>query len=206
MSKASYAPKPKWFILPFPLKNPFKNTIFQVITTVSLSKDAPKEGKRFSSFGEGRGGEITFAAAQEKIRKYCAYQERCPNDVWQKLREWQIEKGKAKQLLKTLVSEGYINEERFAKAFVRGKFKIKSWGIVKITHELRKKNISESCIAQALKEIDTELYKGTLNKLAQQYLAKHKTETAFVQKQKLFRYLLSKGYQGDEIRDFMNKR
>jgi regulatory protein len=140
---------------------------------------------------------ITFTAAQEKIRRYCAYQERCPSDVRQKLWEWQIEKEKAEKLLKELISEGYINEERFAKAFARGKFKIKSWGIAKITNELRKKGIGETCITQALKEIDAEAYQETLQKLTQQWLAKHKTETGFAQKQKLFRYLLSKGYYVD---------
>ena len=165
-----------------------------MITTVFLNKDkAPlnhlEGGKRAGK------GEITLAVVQEKIRKYCAYQERCPNDIRQKLREWQIEKEKAEQLLKALISEGYINEERFARAFVRGKFKIKSWGIAKITNELRRKNISESCITQALKEIDAEAYKETLDRLTRQWLAKHKTEPEFVRKQKLFRYLLSKGYK-----------
>ena len=140
---------------------------------------------------------ITIAVAQEKIRKYCAYQERCQSDVRQKLREWQIDKEKTEQLLKQLVHEGYINDERFAKAFARGKFKIKSWGIAKITNELRRRNISENCIAVALQEIDAQSYKETLTKIASQWLAKHKTETEFARKQKLFRYLLSKGYQVD---------
>ena len=138
-------------------------------------------------------------AVQEKIRKYCAYQERCLSDVRQKLQTWQIEKKEAEQLIKELTAEGYINEERFAKAFVRGKFKIKSWGIAKITNELRRKGIPNTCITQALKEIDAKAYQQTLNKLTQQWLAKHKTEQEFVQKQKLYRYLLSKGYQGEAL-------
>jgi regulatory protein len=163
-----------------------------VITTASLNKKTslnPPEGRKPSPPLEGLG---------EAIRKYCAYQERCPNDVRQKFYEWKIEKQKAEQLLKELISEDYINEERFAKAFVRGKFRIKSWGIAKITNELRRKGISENCIAQALQEIDAEAYKETLEKLTQQWLAKHKTETEFVRKQKLFRYLLSKGYKINE--------
>jgi len=142
---------------------------------------------------------ITFVVAQEKIQKYCAYQERCQSEVRQKLREWQIEKEKAEQLVKQLVSENYINDERFAKAFARGKFKINSWGIARITYELRRRNISENHIAQALKEIDAQTYKDTLTKITNQWLAKHKTETEFVQKQKLFRYLLSKGYRGEDL-------
>ncbi|MCL2131318.1 MAG: RecX family transcriptional regulator [Lentimicrobiaceae bacterium] len=147
---------------------------------------------------------VATAALQEKIRRYCAYQERCPSDVRQKLYQWQIETKKAEKLLKDLVSDGYVNEERFAKAFVRGKFKIKSWGIAKITAELKKKSISGSCIAKALEIIDTEAYKETMSKLAKQWLSKHKTETEFVQKQKLFRYLASKGYKTDEVSDFIN--
>ena len=148
---------------------------------------------------------VTFEKAQEKIRKYCAYQERCQDDARQKLREWQIEPKKAEQLVKSLVAEGYINDARFAKAFVRGKFKIKSWGTAKIVYELKRKNISEDCIAQALNEIDKDSYREILQKLAQQWLAKHKTETDFVRKQKLFRYLLSKGYKGGEIEWCLNQ-
>ena len=148
---------------------------------------------------------VVFTAAREKIRRYCAFQERCRDDVRQKLREWQIEAGKAEQLIKELVAEGYINEERFAKAFARGKFKIKSWGIAKIVYDLKRRNISEDCIALALKEIDGETYQATLHKLAKQWLAKHKTETDLVRKQKLFRYLLSKGYKSDEIERCLNR-
>ena len=146
---------------------------------------------------------VTFEAAVEKIQRYCAYQERCQDEVRQKLREWQIEPPKAEQLIKELVSDGFVNDERFAKVFARGKFKIKSWGIAKITSELKKRGISDNCIAKALKEIDTEAYQATLNKLAQQWLLKHKMEPEFVRKQKLFRYLVSKGYQMDEIWDFI---
>jgi len=149
---------------------------------------------------------VTVEEAAEKIQRYCAYQERCQSEVRQKLREWQIEPKKAEQLIKELVSDGFVNDERFAKVFARGKFKIKSWGIAKITNELKKRGISDNCIAQALKEIDTAVYQATLTKLAQQWLSKHKTEPEFVQKQKLFRYLISKGYQIDEVWDFINKQ
>jgi regulatory protein len=147
---------------------------------------------------------VNFEAAAEKIQRYCAYQERCQNDVRQKLREWQIETKKAEQLIKELVSEDFVNDERFAKAFARGKFKIKSWGIAKITNELKRRNISGDCIAQALKEIDADAYKETLQKLAKQWLSKQKAETEFIRNQKLFRYLLSKGYKTDEVWDFVN--
>jgi len=149
---------------------------------------------------------VPFEAAAEKIQRYCAYQERCRSEVRQKLREWQIEPKKAEQLIKELVSDGFVNDERFAKVFARGKFKIKSWGIAKIANELKKRGISDSCIAQALKEIDTEAYQATLTKLAQQWLQKYKSEPEFVRKQKLFRYLLSKGYQSGEVWDFINKQ
>jgi len=146
---------------------------------------------------------VTFEAAAEKIHRYCAYQERCQSEVRQKLREWQVEPQKAEQLIKGLISEGFVNDERFAKVFARGKFKIKSWGIAKITNELKKRGISDDCIVQALKDIDAEAYQATLNKLAQQWLSKYKTDPEFVRKQKLFRYLVSKGYQMDEVWNFI---
>ena len=135
----------------------------------------------------------------EKIKRYCAYQERCKQDVRFKLNEWGIEDNKIKQIINDLVSEGYINEERFANAFVRGKFNIKSWGTQKIIAELKRRNIENTCIQQSLNEIDKELYQEKLNKLASKWLNEHKSEAKQEQKQKLFRFLFSKGYEQNDI-------
>ena len=136
----------------------------------------------------------------EKIKRYCAYQERCKQDVRFKLKEWGIDETKIKQIINDLVSEGYINEERFANAFVRGKFNIKSWGTQKIIAELKRRNIDNACIQQSLNEIDKELYQEKLNKLASKWLNEHKHVTNNDKKQKLFRFLFSKGYEYEDVK------
>jgi len=135
----------------------------------------------------------------EKIKRYCAYQERCKQEVYYKLKEWGIEEEKIKKIINELISEDYINEERFAKTFVRGKFTIKSWGTQKIIAELKRRNISSSCIKQAIDEIDDELYVEKLNKLASKWLNEHKKGSKQELKEKLFRYLFSKGYEQDKV-------
>lgn len=142
---------------------------------------------------------------KDKIKRYCAYQERCKQDVYSKLREWKIEDNKIQPIINELVKEGYINEERFAIAFVRGKFNVKSWGNQKIIAELKRRNISDSCIKKAMNEIDKKLYKEKLNKLTEKWLNEHKKGTKEEQKQKLFRFLFSKGYEQDDILSLINK-
>jgi len=148
---------------------------------------------------------ITTLQALEKAKKYCANQEHCQFDVRIKLFTWNINGEKAEWIIGELICEGYLNEERFARAFARGKFNIKSWGKQKITTELKKRNISEYCIQKALSEINEENYSTRLKDIAEKWLNKHKNETLIAKKQKLFRYLASKGYQTDEIWNFINK-
>ena len=147
---------------------------------------------------------VTVLQALEKTKNYCAMEEHCQFDVRRKLFSWNIEGEKAEWIIGELICEGYINEERFAKAFARGKFNIKSWGKQKITNELKKRNISNYCIRQALLEINEDNYTERLHDIALKWLDKHKSETSIAKKQKLFRYLISKGYQMNEVLDFLN--
>lgn len=148
---------------------------------------------------------VTVLQALEKAKHYCAAEEHCQFDVRRKLFAWGITEEKAEWIIGELICEGYINEERFARAFARGKFNIKSWGKQKIVTELKKRNISDYCIGQALSEIDEENHVERLCILGEKWLDKHKSETAIAKKQKLFRYLISKGYPMNEIWDFINK-
>ena len=148
---------------------------------------------------------VTTLQALEKAKKYCAAQEHCQFDVRRKLFAWYIEEEKAEWIIGELICDGYINEERFARAFARGKFNVKSWGKQKITSELKKKNISDYCIREALSEISEENYTSRLGEIAAKWLEKRKGETSITKKQKLFRYLASKGYQMDDIWNYINK-
>ena len=148
---------------------------------------------------------FSFSQIMEKIKRYCAYQERCKQDVRCKLKEWAVDRDKTEDVVNQLVSEGYVDEERFAVVFVRGKFNIKSWGTQKITAELKRRNISDFCIKQALNEIDKKLYSEKLTKLGHKWLNEHKQDSVLIQKQKIFRYLFSKGYEQQDIWGFINE-
>ena len=148
---------------------------------------------------------ITVLQALEKAKHYCAAEEHCQFDVRRKLFAWRIEEEKAEWIIGELICEGYINEERFARAFARGKFNIKSWGKQKIVTELKKRNISDYCISQALLEVEDEHFIKRLHILAEKWLDKHKQESSTAKKQKLFRYLVSKGYPMNEIWDFIHR-
>src|ERR1700704_6676060 len=114
--------------------------------------------------------------ALQKIKHYCGYQERCQTEVKEKLYSMGLWKKDVEEILSQLIEENYLNEERFAIQFARGKFRMKQWGKGKILYELRQKKISEYCIKKAIKEIDDDAYQKILQKLASQKLALLKTE------------------------------
>src|SRR5688500_741234 len=97
-----------------------------------------------------------------KARNYCAYQERCQQEVRDKLYEWGLWPEAVENIIVELITDNFLNEERFATTFAGGKFRIKKWGRVKIKLELKKRKISEYCIKQAMKEIDEKDYLKTL--------------------------------------------
>ena len=102
--------------------------------------------------------------ALKKAYKFCAYQERNQQEIRDKLYEWGLHKQDVEQIISQLISEGFINEERFAIAYAGGKFRIKHWGKIKIKLALKQKNISEYCINKALREINNRDYQKTLEK------------------------------------------
>ena len=108
-------------------------------------------------------------SAQEALKKackYCAYQERSQQEVRDKLYELGLHKKDVELIISQLVTEGFINEERFAIAYAGGKFRIKQWGRIKIKYELKKKQVSEYCIKKALQQIKEDEYHEVLKKLA----------------------------------------
>ncbi len=110
-------------------------------------------------------------------------------------------------LLSRLIEENYLNEERFARQFAGGKFRIKQWGRVKIKHELKQKQVSEYCIKKAMKEIDEEAYMKTLRKLATQKWKSLKAAgvNRFVKLGKTTAYLLQKGYESELVKAVLSE-
>ena len=109
---------------------------------------------------------LTKEQALQKLKHYCAYQERCHSEVKEKLYSLGIWKKDQDEIFATLIEENYLNEERFAIAYAGGKFRINQWGRVKIRLALKQKQVIEYCIKKALREIDEKTYRKTLEKLA----------------------------------------
>lgn len=134
--------------------------------------------------------------ALQKAKQYCAYQERCHSEVKEKLYSLGMYKKEVDELLSELISENYLNEERFAIQYAGGKFRIKQWGKVKIKYSLKQKQVSEYCIKKALAAIDEQDYKRTAQKLFDQKLKTLKAEkNIFTKKRKLQDHLVQKGFE-----------
>jgi regulatory protein len=147
---------------------------------------------------------LTKEQAIPKIKYYCGYQERCQAEVKEKLYSMGLWKNDVEEIVSQLIVENYLNEERFARLFAGGKFRIKKWGRVKIKWELKQKKLSEYCIRQAMKEINDDAYRETLKKLADEKWKMMKTEkNSFIKNSKLQDYLVKKGYEYDLIKTVM---
>ncbi|MGI8583354.1 MAG: regulatory protein RecX [Chitinophagaceae bacterium] len=140
--------------------------------------------------------------ALPQIKQYCIYRERCHSEVKEKLYSLELYKNVVEQVMAQLVEENYLNEERFAKQYAGGKFRMNQWGRVKIKYALRQKQVSDYSIKKGLKEISESDYKKTLQKLAEQKLKTLKNESnVFSKKKKLQDYLLQKGFEGELVRE-----
>jgi regulatory protein len=140
--------------------------------------------------------------ALQKIKHFCAYQERCHSETRDKLYSFGLYPQEVEDMLGKLIEQNYLNEERYALQFAGGKFRIKQWGKVKIKYELQQKRVSVYCIKNALAQIDAEDYYQCLLKLATAKMATLGNEkNIFVKKSKLYSYLLQKGYEGSLINE-----
>ena len=146
---------------------------------------------------------LTKEQALQKLKHYCAYQERCHAEVKEKLYNLGVWKKEHDEIIATLIEENYLNEERYAIAFAGGKFRIKQWGRVKIKYELKQKQVSEYCIKKALKQIEEEEYLKVMDGLAKKKYASLKNEQYLVRKKKTMDYLITKGFEMDLVRGVM---
>ena len=131
--------------------------------------------------------------------KFCAYRERSHREVRTKLISLGVYGDALEEVLASLISEGYLNEERFARAFARGKFRMKKWGRRKILSGLKQQDISEYAIRKAMEEIDEEEYAETARELIQKKIDLSNKEDAFEQNQQVVRHLIQKGYEPEIV-------
>ncbi|MCM4155243.1 regulatory protein RecX [Gramella sp. AN32] len=147
----------------------------------------------------------TITEATQKLMHYCAYRDRSQKEVEDKLNEMRMIPQAKEKIIIQLMQEDFLNEERFARSFARGKFRIKKWGKVKIKNELRKKQISEPIIKLGLSEINQKDYNSSLYDLAEKRIEKTNESNSYKKKQKVADHLMRKGYETHLVFDCLNE-
>ncbi len=148
---------------------------------------------------------LTPGQAVARIRKYCAYQERAQQEVRDKLYSFGLFSKEVEAIIADLIEEGFINEERFALAYARGKFRIKKWGKIKISAALKARKISVYCIREALDSIDHTEYTNTLDELIQKRFKKIKEPNALLKNNLVAKHVISMGYEPRLVWEMMNE-
>ena len=142
---------------------------------------------------------VTPQEAKQKIYRYCAYQERSHKEVKEKLYAMHLYASEVDELLTHLITEGFLNEERFARAYAGGKFRMKHWGRRKITHGLEAKGVSANCVRLALQEIDDTDYMQTLRTLLQRKMEELHEPDAYIKRDRIARFAIQKGYESELV-------
>ncbi len=132
----------------------------------------------------------------DKMAKYCAYQERCVKDVKDKLKTYDIPQESKDEILDYLLDNRFVNDERYAKAFVRGKVNQSGWGVNKIRFHLMQKGIDKELIDEALGQTDEEVYRQRLIEILKTKAKTVKADSDFEKKRKLAAYAMQKGFEG----------
>ncbi len=139
----------------------------------------------------------------DKMAKYCAYQERCVKDVRDKLKTFDIPQTEKDKILDYLLDNRFVNDERFAKSFVRGKVNQSGWGMNKIRFHLIQKGIDKELIEEALGQTDEEMYRQRLIDILKTKSKTIKADSDFEKKRKLAAYAMQKGFEGNQVWDVL---
>ena len=135
----------------------------------------------------------------DKMAKYCAYQERCVKDVRDKLKTFDLPQEEKDKILDYLLDNRFVNDERFARSFVRGKINQSGWGVNKIRFHLMQKGIAKETIDEALGQTDEDLYRQRLIDILKTKSKTIKAETDFERKRKLAAYAMQKGFEASLV-------
>lgn len=149
---------------------------------------------------------LTPTEALARIYKYCAYQERAHQEVKRRLYDYGLRTDEVEEIISRLITEGFVNESRYAKAFAGGKFRVKKWGRIKIEQELKANGVSKNCIRQGLQEIDQKDYRKTMMALIDKKLKQETEKNPFKLKNKVARFVISKGYEPDMVWEALKDR
>ena len=152
-----------------------------------------------------KSGNFTVNEIEFKLKQYCSYQDRCHNEVEKKLSKFNLISQAKDQILFNLINEDYLNETRFCKSFVRGKFKIKNWGKRRIIQELKSRKISEFNIKKGLSEINEIEYLEKFENLFNKKLSSLENLNRIDKKKKIFSYLQYRGWETNLIYEKINQ-
>jgi regulatory protein len=141
----------------------------------------------------------TRETALSQIQRFCAYQERCHEEVRQKLLQHGIYGDFLEELIVSLIENNFLNEERFAIQYAGGKFRIKKWGKNKIKAALKQKNNSDYCIRESLKQISNEEYLETISYWVQKKSNELHGTAQSAKKYHVYAYLVQKGFEPELI-------
>ncbi len=139
-----------------------------------------------------------------KIAGYCSYQDRCKQEVIAKLNDWEVPENMLPTILELLQDEKYLDEERYIRSYIRGKFEYKKWGRWKIKMTLKQKGISEAQIKEGLLLIDPERYDEVIVQLLKAKVKSTKAENDWVLKQKLLASLAAKGFEPEIVQELVD--
>jgi regulatory protein len=152
---------------------------------------------------------LTKEEASRKIKSYCSYQERSHKEVKEKLYSYGLFKADIEEIISNLIEDNYLNEERFAKQFAGGKFRMKQWGRKKIIYELQQKQVNKANIKSGLEEIDEAQYLAVIKKLAEKKWKELSGQHYLTRQAKTIAYLSQKGYEQqlitNVVSDFLKK-
>ena len=148
---------------------------------------------------------FTIKEIEFKLKQYCSYQDRCHSEVENKLLKFNLISQAKDQILFNLINEDYLNETRFCKSFVRGKFKIKNWGKRRIIQELKSRKISEFNIKKGLSEINEFDYQEKFENLFNKKLSSLENLNSIDKKKKIFSYLQYRGWETNLIYEKINQ-
>lgn len=147
----------------------------------------------------------TIQEAKIKLQQFCAYQDRCHKEVVEKLQKMNMIPEAIDMIVSELIQDNFLNEERFAQSFARGKFRIKKWGKLRIVRELKLRQISKYNIDTALKEIEETDYLNTLDELARKRAKAVKETNPFKRKKKIADYLFYRGWESYLVYEKINE-
>jgi len=153
-----------------------------------------------------QGSESTeYKEALRKAAALCSRTEHCSRQILEKLNHWNISEEDSLRIIEELKQEKYLDDQRYARMFTRDKFRLNTWGKVKISVMLRRKGIAESIIKEALNELDEDAYYQACAKMISEKALTLKDKNLFARKGKLFRHAAQRGFESELIHQILNK-